>query len=102
MSASVISKRTAGVKCFVHEIVVNAAVELVRPRLHGHVEQTTARLAEFRSEVAGLDRDLLNGFDALLCLCDLTVADRSSSVLTVDPQRRTVPFHSIYTNRLIR
>src|SRR5215471_3755397 len=102
MSASVVSKWPAGVERFVHEIVISAAMELVRPRLHGHVEQTTTRLTEFSSEVAGLDSDLLNGFDTLLRLRNLTVANRSCGILSIDPQRRSVTFHPIDPHRLIR
>ena len=70
MPVPIVGKRPARVKRFVDEIVVNAPMELVGPRPHGHVEQTTARLAVFSREVAGLDRDLLDGFHALLCLRD--------------------------------
>src|SRR5215831_16785783 len=102
MSVSIISKRPAGVQRFVDEIIVNTAMERVGSRLHRHVEQTTARLTEFSREVAGLDCDFLNSFDALLCLRDLTVADRGGSILPIDAQPGGVALHSVHAHRLIR
>src|SRR5262245_5805951 len=101
-TTTVVGKRPAGIERFVDEIVVNAAMKLIGARSHRDVEQTTARLSIFSREVAGLNRDLLNGFDALLCLSDRTVADGSSSVLAIDAQCRGIACHPVYTNRLIR
>src|SRR5215510_8327125 len=102
MPASVISEWPTGIERFVDEIIVNTAIERVRSRLHRHIEQTTARLTEFSREVAGLNCDFLNGFDTLLCLDDLTVADRSCGILAVDAHRRGVALHSVHAHRLIR
>src|SRR5262249_51186314 len=102
MSASIIGKGLTRVKSFVDKIVVNAAMELVRPRPHRHVKQTTPRLTEFSREVAGLNRNLLNGLYALLRLRNLTVLDRSGGILAIDPQRGGVALHPVDAHRLIR
>src|SRR5262245_23882951 len=101
MSISIINKWPAGIQRFIDEIIVNAAMELVRSRPHRHVEQTTASLTEFSCEVAGLDGDFLNGFDALLCLSDLTIADGCRGILAIHTQRRSVALHSVHAHRLV-
>src|SRR6202166_1347362 len=64
MTMPVVGKRRAGVEVFVNEVVVTGAVILVGARLHGEVKKTAASLAELCRVVAGLNRDLLDRFDA--------------------------------------
>src|SRR5439155_22152798 len=64
MSIPVVGEGSAGVETFIDQVVVAAAVKLVRARLHGEVKQTPASLPEFRSIVAGLNRNLLDRLDA--------------------------------------
>ena len=54
MSAAIVGEWPTGVERFIDEIVVSAAMKLIRPRLHGDVKQAASRLAEFGCVVAGL------------------------------------------------
>src|SRR5262249_53536883 len=68
MAVAGISKRHTCVEVFIHEIVVAAAVKLVGTGLHREIKETGSCLSEFRSIIAGLNRELLDGFDAGLVL----------------------------------
>src|SRR5262249_53211646 len=61
-------ERISCVERFVHEIVVDRAVVLVGSRLHRDVEDTAADLTIFRSKVARLNCDFLNGVHTRLGL----------------------------------
>src|SRR5262249_43401870 len=66
MTVSITGERITGVQCLVDEVLVSASVKLARARLHCDVEETTPCLPEFRSIVAGLHGDFLNGVGARL------------------------------------
>src|SRR6516165_3902303 len=61
-----IRKGQTGIEGFVDQVNVTAAVELVGAGLHGVVEIPASGLAIFRREVAGLNRNLLDGVHAAL------------------------------------
>src|SRR5690348_15338605 len=68
MPASIIGERRSGVEEFVHEIVVDASMELVGAGLHGQVEYAAAGQTELGRVVARLNGEFLNGVHARLGL----------------------------------
>ena len=102
MAVSVVGKGPAGVERFVNEVVVGAAVKLIRSRFHRDVKQAAARLTEFRRVVAGLDGDLLCRLHAGLRLGDTAEANRGCGILTLDAKRGRVALQSIDADSLIR
>src|SRR5215831_3759447 len=69
-------KWIAGVEHLVDEIVIHRSVKLVRSGFHRDVENTATYLTIFRSIVAGLNRNLLNGINIRLRLCRNTRSSR--------------------------
>ena len=92
----------AGIQSFVHEIVVAASVELVAAGFHGVVEVTAARLTIFRGEVAGLNRDLLDGVHARLVDLVLPLVEAVGGVLPLEVDGLRTGRHAVNTHDVIR
>src|SRR5262249_53201972 len=74
----------ARIQKFIHEILVGGAVEPIRPGLHRYIEESAADLSVFSSEIAGLDRDLLDRVDTGLSLRRHAGSTRICGFLALD------------------
>src|SRR6202035_3867879 len=92
----------AGVKDFVHEVVVGAPVKLVGARPHRDIEHTAADLAIFRGVVTGLNRGLLNRIDARLGLLGNAGGARVGRILTLDTERLRVGRRAVDAHQGVR
>src|ERR1019366_7406431 len=79
-----IGEWSTGIQNLIDKIIVGAAVNLIGAGAHGDVEESAAHTAEFRSVVAGLDRNLLNRVDAGLCLSGGVGEALGSRILAFD------------------
>src|SRR5215472_5768494 len=101
MAVSIVGKRLAGIDCFIHKVFVAVAVELVRARFHGEIENATAGLSVFRGIVAGLNRDFLHcvyaGLSLRWCIGDKAVG----RVLTFDSKSLRIARSAAHTNGVV-